>query len=211
MKDKPSEWVSIADLMAGVMAIVMLLLVVSVIQRNYNELKLKNELEQGVASQRKIVSSIFNNMKQTLKDLNLTNLADFDTIGYKITFKDGIFERGSALVTPQAKNAFSQSQIKVMEFLEKLPKGKIYVEGHTDNVPVARPVIDFQKFGAVYDDNFTLSAARAREARKYIIGKLSDQAANRVIVAGYGSSFPIDPVHPENACNRRVEIKFVID
>lgn len=53
MKDKPSEWVSISDLMAGVMAVVMLLLVMSVLQKTYAELKHKQELEQGELPSRK--------------------------------------------------------------------------------------------------------------------------------------------------------------
>ena len=36
MKDKPNEWVSISDLMAGVMAVVMLLLVMSILQKTQN-------------------------------------------------------------------------------------------------------------------------------------------------------------------------------
>lgn len=34
MKDKPSEWIAISDLMAGVTAVVMLLLVVAVLQKS---------------------------------------------------------------------------------------------------------------------------------------------------------------------------------
>ncbi len=52
MKDKPTEWVSISDLMAGVMAVVMLLLVISVLQKTFAEIKHKKEMEQGVAAQR---------------------------------------------------------------------------------------------------------------------------------------------------------------
>ena len=40
MKDKPSEWVAVSDLMAGVVAVVMLLLIISVVQQTYAELKL---------------------------------------------------------------------------------------------------------------------------------------------------------------------------
>jgi len=39
MKDKPNEWVSISDLMAGVMAVVMLMLVLSVLQNKVAEVK----------------------------------------------------------------------------------------------------------------------------------------------------------------------------
>jgi len=38
-----NEWVSISDLMAGVMAVVMLLLVVSVLQNQFAELKRQEE------------------------------------------------------------------------------------------------------------------------------------------------------------------------
>jgi len=44
MKDKPSEWVAISDLMAGVLAVVMLLLVVSVLQKAVSELRYQGEL-----------------------------------------------------------------------------------------------------------------------------------------------------------------------
>ena len=47
MQKKPSEWVSIADLMSGVMAVVMLLLVISVLQQTYAEIKHKNTTSDG--------------------------------------------------------------------------------------------------------------------------------------------------------------------
>ena len=83
------------------------------------------------------------------------------------------------------------------------------MEGHTDNIPVSQPVTDFQRFCTVYDDNYTLSAARAREARRLLIGNLDDTIAKRVIVAGYGDSQPINGLSPESSANRRVEVRFV--
>jgi len=46
VKDKPNEWVSISDLMSGVMAVVMLLLVMSVLQKTWSDIKHKQEMEQ---------------------------------------------------------------------------------------------------------------------------------------------------------------------
>jgi chemotaxis protein MotB len=211
MKDKPNEWVSISDLMAGVMAVVMLLLVVSVLQQVYLEEKHQNELESSVAFKKKNINKIFDQMNTTFTNLNLADLINFDSTLSKITIKDGIFERGSAKITPTVQAAFEQTQSKIKEFLEIVPNGKIYVEGHTDNIPVARPVIDHSRFGAVYDDNYTLSAARAREARRFIIGNLDKEEVNRVIVAGFGSSKPLNPEKPEDGVNRRVEIRFTIE
>ncbi|MNC71994.1 hypothetical protein D3C76_1714910 [compost metagenome] len=86
----------------------------------------------------------------------------------------------------------------------------MYVEGHTDNLPVSRPVTNFEAFCTVYDDNFTLSAARAREARKLIVGDLDTTSAKRVVVAGYGDSQPILGIAPEDAQQRRIEVRWVI-
>ncbi|MGT9846527.1 OmpA/MotB family protein, partial [Pseudomonas aeruginosa] len=55
--------------------------------------------------------------------------------------------------------------------------------------------------------NFTLSAARAREARKLLIQALNEEQAKRVIVAGYGDSHPLEGKDPGDARNRRVEIQ----
>ncbi len=63
MKDKPTEWVSISDLMAGVMAVVMLLLVISVLQKTFAEIKHKKEMEQGVAAQRQQLLVALDNVK----------------------------------------------------------------------------------------------------------------------------------------------------
>ncbi|MNC72974.1 flagellar motor protein MotB [compost metagenome] len=84
------------------------------------------------------------------------------------------------------------------------------VEGHTDNLPVSRPVTDYERFCTVYDDNYTLSAARAREARKLLIQALEPQQALRVVVAGYGDSRPKPGVDPASALNRRVEVQLVV-
>ncbi len=67
MKDKPNEWISISDLMAGVMAVVMLLLVMSVLQKTYAELKHKQEMEQGGAAQQKRIAQMLNDLQKSVK------------------------------------------------------------------------------------------------------------------------------------------------
>jgi chemotaxis protein MotB len=211
MKDKPNEWVSISDLMAGVLAVVMLLLVVSVIQQTYAEMQFKLAKEQGIIAKKKFITKLFKDMESSLAENNMSNLAKFDSLSSKITFTDVIFERGSAKITPTVKEVFLRTQSRLVSFLKEVPNGKIFIEGHTDSRPVPYPVTDFLKYGAVYDDNFTLSAARAREARNILIGNLEEQYANRIIVAGYGSSMPLDPNNTEADFNRRVEIRFIIE
>ncbi|MNP64741.1 hypothetical protein D3C76_1602600 [compost metagenome] len=61
----------------------------------------------------------------------------------------------------------------------------------------------------MYDDNYTLSAARAREARKLLIANLNDRQSHRVIVAGFGDSQPLHGISPGDERNRRVEVQFL--
>ena len=210
MKDKPSEWVSISDLMAGVMAVVMLLLVMSVLQKTYAELRHKQELEQGGAAQQKRISEMLTDLKNSVDETGASNLISFDIADGKITLKENIFNVGSACITPSAAKTFKSLDQRIVSFLKENPKASVFVEGHTDNSIVKQPVLDFKEKCTVYDDNFTLSAARAREARKLIISSLDSKDANRVIVAGYGDSRPLNGIDPSDGRNRRVEIQFAV-
>ena len=209
MKDKPNEWVSISDLMSGVMAVVMLLLVMSVLQKTWSDIKHKQEMEQGVNAQRARVGEMLGSIKTTLDGPANEGLVALD-VNSKITLRDGVFNRGSACIASQASQALATIETQVVRFLTEFRSGQVYIEGYTDNLPVTRPVTNFESFCTVYDDNFTLSAARAREARKFIVGDLAQAFARRVIVAGYGDSQPIPGVAPEDARQRRIEVRFVL-
>lgn len=209
MKDHQSEWTSISDLMAGVMAIVMLLLVVSIVQQNYADIIHKQELSKLSNNNKKIVHDTLVSIHDSFDEMDIMDLVEFDFEHQKITLKDGIFSIGSACVTSKAKNAIISIQDKLIDYLNSLVSGKIVIEGHTDSVPVSHPEINFQKYCAVYDDNYTLSAARAREARNLLITSLSENNAKRVIVAGYGDSNTLPGISSADGRNRRIEILFL--
>ena len=206
----PNEWVSISDLMSGVMAVVMLLLVMSVLQKTWSDIKHKQEMEQGINTQRARVGEMLGSIKNTLDGTANEGLVALDVNSQKITLRDGVFNRGSACIASQASQALATIETQVVRFLSEFTSGQVYIEGYTDNLPVTRPVTNFEVFCTVYDDNFTLSAARAREARKFIVGDLAPAFARRVIVAGYGDSQPIPGVAPEDARQRRIEVRFVL-
>ncbi|MFJ4456804.1 flagellar motor protein MotB [Pseudomonas sp. NPDC089392] len=209
MKEKPNEWVSISDLMAGVMAVVMLLLVLSVLQNKFAALKREQEKAQGAQTEQQRVVDMLKSMRSTMDDEGESGLVSFDLTGSKITLRDRVFARGSACVTDEARHALSSLGPKIAEFVSGSAQAQVFVEGHTDNVQVSRPVTDYSKFCTVYDDNFTLSAARAREARKLLIALLDEQQAKRVIVAGFGDSQPLPGLEPGDEKNRRVEVQFL--
>lgn len=279
MKGKSNEWVSIADLMSGVMAVVMLLLVISVLQKTWSEIKHQKEaalydqtslkklegridaiksslqasweqswkhralkglgierakledhlpaitlsLTQNLLDaqrkqqessalfiEREKISKMLNDIHSSLDGTENESLVMLDINSQKITLKDGIFNRGSACITPQARQAFSMIESQIKIFLSDFSTGQVFIEGHTDNIPVSRPVTNFEQFCTVYDDNFTLSAARAREARKFMINNLDEALSKRVTVAGYGDSQPLTNIDLDDARQRRIEVRFVV-
>lgn len=211
MKDKPSEWIAISDLMAGVMAVVMLLLVVSVLQKGISELRYKEELVRLNSNKNDSITKVTSALQAMLGKKSGNDLIVLDLPARRLTLRDGVFERGSACLTSEARAAVANVQGHLANFLLENPRARILVEGYTDNAPVKSPVTDYQRFCTVYDDNFTLSAARAREARRALIGTLDTATAQRIVVAGYGDSRPLPGVNPADAKNRRVEVQLVMD
>jgi chemotaxis protein MotB len=211
MKDKPSEWVAISDLMAGVMAVVMLLLVITVLQKGISELRFKEELERLNRTKNESIAKVTSALQARLNEKNGSDLIVLDVPARRLILRDGVFERGSACLTSEARAAVANVQGLLANFLRDNPGARILVEGYTDNAPVKSPVTDYQRFCTVYDDNFTLSAARAREARRALVGALDTAAAQRIVVAGYGDSRPLPGVNSADARNRRVEVQLVIE
>ena len=211
MKEKPSEWIAISDLMAGVMAVVMLLLVLSVLQKSASELRYQEELAKAKVTEDDPVAKVTRLLAELLSKRDATSLMAFDQRTSRLILRDGVFERGSACLTREARTAVEAVQGQLAHFLDANPRTRILVEGYSDNVPVKYPVTDFKRFCTVYDDNITLSAARAREARKALIGTLDAQSAQRIVVAGYGDSRPLPGLDPADSKNRRVEVQFVMD
>jgi chemotaxis protein MotB len=211
MKDKPSEWIAISDLMAGVMAVVMLLLVVSALQKGVSELRFKEELGRLNSTKNESIAKVTSALQARLNEKNGSDLIVLDIPARRLILRDGVFERGSACLTSEARAAVANVQGLLANFLRDNPGARILVEGYTDNAPVKSPVTDYQRFCTVYDDNFTLSAARAREARRALVGALDTAAAQRIVVAGYGDSRPLPGVNPADARNRRVEVQLVIE
>lgn len=124
--------------------------------------------------------------------------------GYVLMVQDKIlFDSGSSDL-----NAEGKKQIATLASdINARPHGRIWVRGHTDSDPVAKPATK-EKFP---HGNLQLSAARAVEVGAELIR--SDKIASRdVAVVGFGQ---FDPLKPNNSAdnkrlNRRVEI-FVSD
>ncbi len=125
-----------------------------------------------------------------------SGVLEVETVGRKIVIRvkeHGSFPSGSADIS-----APFQPVLKIIRGVLKDTEGQIYVEGHTDDVPIST---------AAFRSNWSLSSARAVSVAH---GLFEDGAMDqtRFTVTGYGDTRPLaDNANADGrARNRRVEI-----
>ena len=201
MREKPNPFVSISDLMAGVTAVIMLLLVVMVVRMSVMSAQAEMKRKQGVAH-------AIEEIRESMGD-DIQNVVVTDSV---ITLSDAAFERGSACLNESIENALTQKIAPILsKKLQVYPNISVQIEGHTDNLPVKSISTDIKAKCALFDDNYSLSAGRSREARKAILAAVKDDKAvsRRIAVVGFGPDRLKDDRHPGAATNRRVEIRLI--
>jgi chemotaxis protein MotB len=103
-----------------------------------------------------------------------------------------LFDSGSARLSANARKAFAD-----IATIVKPLKNRIYVEGHTDNVPIST---------LVFPSNWELSAARAASVVNYLVRQgLQPQ---RLAAIGYGQYRPVaeNTTEKGRSKNRRVTL-----
>ncbi|MDB2533222.1 OmpA family protein [Porticoccaceae bacterium] len=106
----------------------------------------------------------------------------------------GSFVSGSADVQPGFRKLLSQVGKSLAA-----STGKVRIEGHTDNVPVA--------FSERFNSNWDLSAARSASVADFFINN-SGFAQGNITVAGFADTKPVDSntTSAGRARNRRIEV-----
>ena len=101
-----------------------------------------------------------------------------------------LFDVGKSVIKPESAPALQE----IIDYLTANPTVKIYVVGHTDNT-------------GVFASNITLSKARAKAVKDYLVSK-GKIAAARLGSDGVGSLCPVatNTTEEGKALNRRVEI-----
>lgn len=130
------------------------------------------------------------------KDIQ-NGLVEVEKIGDRITVRlanQGSFISGSANLRPN----FEALLTRVGKSLS-VSKGKVRVEGHTDNVPVA--------FSERFKSNWDLSAARSASVAEFFIDRSGFEESN-ITVAGFADTRPIagNDSAAGRARNRRIEV-----
>ena len=127
-------------------------------------------------------------LKPVLKDIAMHTIK----FGETVILKNIFFETAKFDLKPESQIELN----KLIELLNKNPKMKIEISGHTDNV-------------GGKDNNQTLSENRAKAVYNYLsANKIS---ADRLTYKGYGDTKPIDSNDNEQgrANNRRTEFKVI--
>ena len=193
MKNRNYHWMSISDIMSGLM-IVFMFIAVAFMFKVQNEQRQKNEMIYNYAViKKKIYSALFEEFKDDLPKWN----AEIDEKTLTVRFKepDILFGVGSDFLTPKFQeilNDFLPRYIAVISQDEyKNYVEEIRIEGHTDPFWAGA-----ENRRQEYLNNMTLSQSRTRAVLSYAINMPALQnnlewMIRRLTANGLSSSQPI--------------------
>lgn len=154
------------------------------------------ELQNMINQQKEKVQALLNSVKDALMGFNSDELTVREEDGkvYVAMSDKLLFESGKAIVNAQGKEALG----KLAEVLNRQTDIDVFIEGHTDNVPIKT---------AVFQDNWDLSVVRATSVVR-ILTETYGVNPLQIQPCGRGEFKPIDTnTTPEGkARNRRTEI-----
>ena len=167
------------------------------------KIKELQEREQTIAQLQGMIEAQQKKVKDLLASVK-DALLGFSSEDLTVTEKDGkvyvslsdklLFESGKAIVNQQGKVALG----KLAEVLNKQTEIDVYIEGHTDNVPIHT---------AVFQDNWDLSVIRATSVVRILTETYSVNPL-QIQPCGRGEFKPVDTNESAEgrAHNRRTEI-----
>lgn len=154
------------------------------------------ELQKMIDQQKKKVKDLLNSVKDALLGFSSDELTVREEDGkvYVAMSDKLLFESGKAIVNQQGREALG----KLAQVLNKQTDIDVYIEGHTDNVPIKT---------AVFQDNWDLSVIRATSVVR-ILTETYNVNPLQIQPCGRGEFKPVDvnTTSEGRARNRRTEI-----
>jgi len=154
------------------------------------------ELQKMIDQQKKKVKDLLNSVKDALLGFSSDELTVREEDGkvYVAMSDKLLFESGKAVVNQQGREALG----KLAQVLNKQTDIDVYIEGHTDNVPIKT---------AVFQDNWDLSVIRATSVVR-ILTETYGVNPLQILPCGRGEFKPVDvnTTVEGKARNRRTEI-----
>jgi chemotaxis protein MotB len=139
-------------------------------------------------------------IRQALSQEIASGKAEVERDGARIIIRlaeQGSFRSGSADLQP----GFMQVLGQVGKTIAQSP-GRIFIEGHTDNVPVV--------FNERFRSNWDLSAARSGAVADYMAGS-AGVPADRMSVSGFADTRPLDSNDSASGRGRNRRIEVIVD
>ena len=167
------------------------------------KIKELQEREQTIAQLQRVIDEQQRKVKELLASVK-DALLGFSSDDLTVTEKDGkvyvslsdklLFESGKAVVNQQGREALG----KLAQVLNRQTEIDVYIEGHTDNVPIHT---------AVFQDNWDLSVIRATSVVR-ILTETDNVNPLQIQPCGRGEFKPVDTNETAEgrAHNRRTEI-----
>lgn len=211
MKKSDTPWMSIADIMSGLMIVFLFISIVFMIQVQEQQRRTNEMIEEYAVVKQEIYDDLYNEFKDDLPKWNAQ--LDKDTLAVKFREPDVLFGKGSANLTPQFAeilNDFLPRYIKVLsQDKYKNEIEEIRIEGHTDPYWAGATSRRDE-----YLKNMELSQARTRAVLTYAINlpALDNQLEwmiSKLTANGLSSSPPVykDDHTVDEAASRNVEFR----
>ena len=206
MRKSEDYWMSISDIMSGLMIVFMFIAISFMMQ-------LQNKIQNYTDIKKEIYIALFEEFKNDLQKWN----ADIDekTLTVRFVEPKGFFDTGSANLTPQFQQILNDflpryikiiSQDKYKDYVEE-----IRIEGHTD--PFWAGATTRQE---EYLNNMILSQSRTQAVLSYAVNMPALQnnlewVIRRITANGLSSSRPVknDDGSINATLSRRVEFRIV--
>ena len=157
--NRPNVWMSVSDLMTGLM-VIFLFISLAYIKRVQNN---KTILKDFVENKQELHKKLLDEFKEELGDGTISIGGD---LSMRFQKAESLFEDGSWELKPQFKQSLSIILPKYLDVLLndslKFKIREIRIEGHTNNVPY--PQIDRDPYMA----NLILSQRRARSVMRFL-------------------------------------------
>lgn len=154
------------------------------------------QLQGIVNEQNQRVKSLLDNLKQALNGFSSDELTVREEGGkvYVAMSDKLLFESGKAIVNAQGKQALG----KLAEVLNRQSDIDVFIEGHTDSIPIKT---------AVFQDNWDLSVIRATSVVRILTEAYAVNPL-QILPCGRGEFKPVDSnkAAEGRARNRRTEI-----
>jgi len=154
----------------------------------------------GLAKILKVVDST--QVMQNLKEMrDATKAAEAEeTVEDKIVLRVpglNLFKKGGAKLSPEARPVLNEI-VKIIKTKGK--NHKIFIQGHTDDVPIHT---------AKFESNWELSAVRATAVLRYFFDKGIDP--EKLTATGYADTFPYVPNNTKEGRAKNARIEFVLE